>query len=741
MDVNATSTDHSSIKEKISDIIKTAILKEIELYLDSASTRQEYVEKSVQIEQLSLDIQLASLNESRFHIAHQVEKQMENVLSQLKLSDSLNQSPPHDQEALSTSANAMQSTESGATIVNSWQKKAKTLLYFLEEGKLPWWVVDSNQMSSIVNDEQLIELVSDKREFIQNLRTTLQKEQALKRLIQQFSSEALLHVFFRLVNGGANQLARTVNTYFRSSFPIIDQLSRKERATFWNFLFKLQNIQRHEHWEQEIFAAIQRIFPNQKVNNTLENNPLSSTNAGYPIALTSIVVALLEFRPSHGDSLKKFIENYLISQLDLKSITSKSSELQTKNNSQAKIKKDELQENEQLDQVKDTKTTINHSKDKLGETDEPIEQLTESNNESSLEINDPATKSEKSTSKDESRHSKSESSEKKNESHSEANNNQSASETFSKDSSIDAQNGNKIDPDSAEKKNIDSHSQLTESKKTTEKVKETTKNEGETEIRLEQKGLDKKTDIEDKNIRDISSERIKSTDENKLSEESAQISKKDDQSLNEENEDKKEQLATDAIEQKNALKLEEQLRSIEDSLNTPYQVELAPFTKSFIAENAGMILLHPFLKALFTKLELLDVETQQIRDPELAAHVLHYAATGREQDFEYSMTFEKYLCGIAPDHVMERKITLSQEVKASVDLLLESVLSHWTALKSKSTALLRAEFLQRKAKVFIDGNPRVVFERKVIDIMLDRLPWNLSIIRLPWRTELLYVEW
>jgi hypothetical protein len=161
---------------------------------------------------------------------------------------------------------------------------------------------------------------------------------------------------------------------------------------------------------------------------------------------------------------------------------------------------------------------------------------------------------------------------------------------------------------------------------------------------------------------------------------------------------------------------------------------------NFIAENAGLVLLHPFLKMFFANINLLN--EKELTDPVRAAHYLHYAATGRESDYEFSMTFEKYLCGIPLTEPIEKDIEISDEIKASIDEMLLAVLGHWKALKTESIDLLRHEFLMREGKVIVDENsPRIIVERKTIDIMLDQLPWGLGIVGLPWKKELIYVEW
>jgi len=157
--------------------------------------------------------------------------------------------------------------------------------------------------------------------------------------------------------------------------------------------------------------------------------------------------------------------------------------------------------------------------------------------------------------------------------------------------------------------------------------------------------------------------------------------------------------------------------------------------------NAGLILLHPYLKDFFKNCNLLDQENQII-DPAKAVHVLHYVATKREQQFESNMVFEKILCGVPIQQSIQRTIELSEELKANTEELLEAVLGNWGVLKNASPDLLRSEFLQRFGKIsFKEVNPKITVERKVHDILLDKLPWNIGISRLPWLDHLLFTDW
>jgi hypothetical protein len=153
------------------------------------------------------------------------------------------------------------------------------------------------------------------------------------------------------------------------------------------------------------------------------------------------------------------------------------------------------------------------------------------------------------------------------------------------------------------------------------------------------------------------------------------------------------------------------------------------------------VLLHPFLKHFFNGIGLLD-EKKNITDKVLAAHVLHYVATGNEHDFEQTMLLEKYLVGLDPFESIPREITISEAIKLEVENLLKAVRENWKPMKSSSVAAIRETFIQRQGKLINESpNPRLVVERKTVDILLNQLNWTISIIRLPWLDEIIFVEW
>ncbi|MGO4710106.1 contractile injection system tape measure protein [Chryseobacterium sp. 2TAF14] len=159
-------------------------------------------------------------------------------------------------------------------------------------------------------------------------------------------------------------------------------------------------------------------------------------------------------------------------------------------------------------------------------------------------------------------------------------------------------------------------------------------------------------------------------------------------------------------------------------------------------KNAGLILIHPFIKPFFEHCDLLHPETQQLTDPELGAHLLHYIATGKTNAPEYEMVFEKFLCNIPMHQSINRHIKLSRKHKAHAKNVIESVQHNWNPMKKSSVALLQNEFFQRSGKLVVsDHDYMLTVEQKTQDILLEKLNWGLGLVKLSWKDKFLFVKW
>jgi Contractile injection system tape measure protein len=171
--------------------------------------------------------------------------------------------------------------------------------------------------------------------------------------------------------------------------------------------------------------------------------------------------------------------------------------------------------------------------------------------------------------------------------------------------------------------------------------------------------------------------------------------------------------------------------------------ELIVSEEGVFAANVGLVLLHPFYKYLFEQAgytkenKFIDRDSQ-----ERAIYLLHFIATGETTCEEHLLAVPKILCGYPLEYspVLETEL-LEMEKTEAMDMM-SAAIEQWTILKNTTADGLREGFLQRSGKMYTkNDNLCFAVEPHAIDVLLDHLPWNLSIVKLPWISELIKVEW
>ena len=155
---------------------------------------------------------------------------------------------------------------------------------------------------------------------------------------------------------------------------------------------------------------------------------------------------------------------------------------------------------------------------------------------------------------------------------------------------------------------------------------------------------------------------------------------------------------------------------------------------------AGIVLLHPFLPALFERLGI--AAEDRLLQPERAFGVLHFLATGQKRAPEHALVLAKLLCGLPLDASAGSVSDVTETDAAEAGNLLSAVIEHWAALGGASPDALRGTFLTRPGKLSRRGEDDLLqVEPRSFDLLLDRLPWAIGAIRTPWMKRVLWVEW
>ncbi|MDN3581249.1 contractile injection system tape measure protein [Mucilaginibacter flavus] len=163
----------------------------------------------------------------------------------------------------------------------------------------------------------------------------------------------------------------------------------------------------------------------------------------------------------------------------------------------------------------------------------------------------------------------------------------------------------------------------------------------------------------------------------------------------------------------------------------------------YAVKYAGIVLLAPFLKPFFTQLNLLNgKEWSNMAATFRAVHLLKFLATGQKNAPEYSLVFEKILCGLPADTPLPLDIVLNDEEITESESLLKAVITHWSVLKNTSIDGLRESFIKRDGLLTRRENGWLLqVERKTLDVLIDSIPWGFSTITLIWTPDLIFVEW
>ncbi|HKJ43575.1 MAG TPA: contractile injection system tape measure protein, partial [Sunxiuqinia sp.] len=160
--------------------------------------------------------------------------------------------------------------------------------------------------------------------------------------------------------------------------------------------------------------------------------------------------------------------------------------------------------------------------------------------------------------------------------------------------------------------------------------------------------------------------------------------------------------------------------------------------------NAGVILIYPYLKTLFDRLNWLNNQEFVNEDCQSKALLITDYLTYGNRDVvpEHELVLNKILCGMEPRESLNPLAILTNVEKEEADDLLDSAIKHWSILKDTSPEGYRLSFLRREGiLMFREGNWFLRVERKGFDMLLEHLPYTISIVRLPWMKNKLFVEW
>ena len=173
------------------------------------------------------------------------------------------------------------------------------------------------------------------------------------------------------------------------------------------------------------------------------------------------------------------------------------------------------------------------------------------------------------------------------------------------------------------------------------------------------------------------------------------------------------------------------------------QYDENPYDAPIYFNNAGLVILAPFIQTLFERAGITE-DRNFVSDEKRSRGVLllHYAATGSSKFETPELCLPKILSGFSISREIDYNAKPDEHNLKLVISLLESVIQQWRPLGNTSVQGLRESFIQREGRSASEEDKYILkVEKKAIDVLLDQLPWSISLIKLPWMSKPLYVNW
>ena len=160
-------------------------------------------------------------------------------------------------------------------------------------------------------------------------------------------------------------------------------------------------------------------------------------------------------------------------------------------------------------------------------------------------------------------------------------------------------------------------------------------------------------------------------------------------------------------------------------------------------KNAGLILYWPFLTRLFEILSF--VERGSFVDDEnrtRAVYLLQYLASNRIDFPDNQLVLNKLLVGMDIQELLSPIIELTEDEMASAVSLQNGLINNWKKVKNSTPEGIQETFVQREGILRFDADKiTLVVDKHGVDVLVESLPWNISLIKLSWMKKPIYVEW
>jgi hypothetical protein len=162
--------------------------------------------------------------------------------------------------------------------------------------------------------------------------------------------------------------------------------------------------------------------------------------------------------------------------------------------------------------------------------------------------------------------------------------------------------------------------------------------------------------------------------------------------------------------------------------------------------NAGLVILAPYLPTFFRHMKLVrGNEFVSERSRHKGIHLLQWLVKGdnAEEITEHELLLNKILCGADISEPVPIKMKLTKKDRKDCVDLLNAVVGNWPLIKNTSAAGFQSTFLVKEGKLTRGGEDwsLIIHRDSAVDMLIDRLPWSISMIKLPWNKALIHTQW
>jgi len=160
-------------------------------------------------------------------------------------------------------------------------------------------------------------------------------------------------------------------------------------------------------------------------------------------------------------------------------------------------------------------------------------------------------------------------------------------------------------------------------------------------------------------------------------------------------------------------------------------------------KNAGLALTAAFLSRLFSMLDMTSEQGwKDTASAMRAPHLLQWLVDERTSAPEPELVLNKVLCGLALTAPIEASIEMTEYEKDACTRLLKAMIANWTVISQTSVKGLRETFLQRDGKLQAEIDRwNLNVQRKTVDVLVDQIPWGISLLHPVWMALPLHVTW